>query len=531
MRPALNRLTPALAAVAGGAFLAAGFPPLGWALLVPIGVAALVWSAHSAHTAIGAAASSGLGGLVFFAILLQWLTVVGADAWLLLSAFCSLWFALLGLATWAATRLRWWPLWVAGIWVLQEALRSRIPLGGFGWGRLAFSQAYSAPGAYAAIGGAVLVTFAVALTGCLLASLLMRRSQTVVATLATISGAAVVWSAALLIPLPTEGQSNGGPATARIAVIQGSVPPSGDNSAKQRETVLMNHVRATEALAAKVAAGQAVQPQAVIWPENSSDLDPYANPAAATAISRATVSIGAPILLGAVISDPHYPGRLLNVGVVWNPASGPGERYAKRHPVPFGEYVPARDLLAPLVGRFDRIPFDFNAGEAPGVLQVGPVRLGDVICFEVSDDRIVRDAVLTGGRALSVQTNNATFASPERLAGTAQPEQQAAMSVLRSLEHGRSSMVAATSGVSMIVNPDGTVAARAEMFEQAVLEADVPLRDSISLSDRLGAWPELLLATAGGAALVVAIRLHSKARRTAASESVEAGPRLPVDMR
>lgn len=503
---ALKPLRPALSATAGGLALAAGFPPMGWAWLVPIGVAALVLTAHSARTIKTAAASSGLGGFVFFAVLLQWLTVVGVDAWLMLSAFCSLWFALLGSATWAAMRMRWWPLWVAGIWVLQEALRSRIPLGGFGWGRLAFSQAYSTPGAYAAIGGAALVTFATALVGCLLAWAIIRTPRTTVLSFVAVGAALAIWGAAILIPLPTHGQFGGGPATARVAVIQGSVPASGDNSVQQRQTVLLNHVRATEALAAKVASGQTVQPDAVIWPENSSDLDPYSDLTAASLISRAADAIGAPILLGAVITNPDSPSERLNVGVVWNPGSGPGERYVKRHPVPFGEYVPARELLAPVIGRFDRIPFDFAAGETPGVLQLGPVRIGDVICFEISDDLIVRDVVLAGARALSVQTNNATFSSPDRVAGTAQAEQQAAMSVLRSIEHGRSSLVAATSGVSMIVNPDGTIAAQAEMFSQETLEADVELRDSLSIADRLGPWPELLLAAAGGIAIAVSIR-------------------------
>ncbi len=124
--------------------------------------------------------------------------------------------------------------------------------------------------------------------------------------------------------------------------------------------------------------------------------------------------------------------------------------------------MPARDLLARLIGRFDRVPRDFAPGDSTGVLQVGPARLGDVICFEVAYDELGRAAVRgdgvdgelagQGARLLVVQTNNATYGR------TGQPEQQLAMSRLRAVEHGRTILVAATSGISAIVLPDGSLA-------------------------------------------------------------------------
>lgn len=84
-------------------------------------------------------------------------------------------------------------------------------------------------------------------------------------------------------------------------------------------------------------------------------------------------------------------------------------------------------------------------------MQVGPARIGDVICFEVAYDEIVRDTVNQGGRVLVVQTNNATYAR------SGQPEQQLAMSRLRAVEHGRAVLIAATSGISAVIAPDGSV--------------------------------------------------------------------------
>jgi apolipoprotein N-acyltransferase len=144
-----------------------------------------------------------------------------------------------------------------------------------------------------------------------------------------------------------------------------------------------------------------------------------------------------------------------------------------------------------LVGRFDRIPRDFAPGSDPGVLQLGPARIGDVICFEVAYDREVRDVVEAGARVLVVQTNNATYGR------TGQPEQQLAMSRLRAVEHGRTVLVAATSGISAIIAPDGTVTASAPEFTAASLVERVALRDALTVADRLGTWPEWLLGALG----------------------------------
>ena len=138
-------------------------------------------------------------------------------------------------------------------------------------------------------------------------------------------------------------------------------PPPGE-----RRAVLDNHVTQTLALAQAVSRGDAPQPDVVVWPENSSDLDPYTNADARTAISTAARAIEAPVLVGAVITNPDDPATVLNVGIVWDPVSGPQERYVKQHPVPFGEYVPFRPLLTRLIGRFDLVPRDFVAGSAPG---------------------------------------------------------------------------------------------------------------------------------------------------------------------
>jgi apolipoprotein N-acyltransferase len=227
----------------------------------------------------------------------------------------------------------------------------------------------------------------------------------------------------------------------------------------------------------------------VIWPENASDVDPSTNPDAAAKIAGAVRAVGVPVLVGTLTDAPG--NRIYNVGQVWSPGSGPGERYIKRHPVPFGEYIPLRSLARLVSNKVDLVRRDFAPGRRPGVLMVGPARVGDVICFEVAYDGLVRDVVTGGGRLLVVQTNNATFGR------TGETQQQLAMSRLRAVEHGRTVLVAATSGISAIIGPDGRVRQQSRVFTPDLLVASVRLADRRTLAARLGALPEWLLAAAG----------------------------------
>lgn len=495
--PAL-RLARLGAAAVSGLLLVLAFPPVGLWWCAPIAVAGLTLAVRGSRL-LPAAGTGFVFGAVFFVGLMPWLRVVGPDAWVLLSLFSACYLAVLAAAVSLVQRLAAWPLWVACLWVLEELVRGRFPFGGFPWGRLAFSQSDSPLTALVSLGGTALLTFAVALAGTLLAwcAVRVRRTRRVdLRLVAAVAGCAVLVLVGLAVPLPSATATDHG-RTVTAAVVQGNVPRTGLDAFDQRETVLRNHVQASAHLAADVAAGRTPQPDLVVWPENSSDIDPFYDPAAYQMISNAVDALGVPTLVGLVVAAPD-PTKVENEGVVWSPGTGPGQTYVKRHPVPFGEYVPFRHLLSTFVSRFDRVPRDFQAGTKPGLLQVGPARLGDVICFEVAYDGVVRDVVRDGADVLAVQTNNATYGR------TGQVEQQLAMSRLRAVEHGRAVLVAATSGISAIIAPDGSILAQAPEFTQDSLVERVPLRTALTWADRLTVWPEWLLAMLGLAAVVVA---------------------------
>jgi apolipoprotein N-acyltransferase len=289
--------------------------------------------------------------------------------------------------------------------------------------------------------------------------------------------------------------------------VQGDVPTAGLEFNAQRRAVLDNHVRATLALADAVRAGRTAAPDVVLWPENSSDIDPLRNLDAYAEIGRATDAVGVPLLVGAVLEGPG--DKVSNAGIVWGPSGstspGPGQRYVKRHPVPFAEYIPYRSFFRIFSDKVDLVSKDFVAGDRVGVLQLGPARIGDVICFEVAYDDIVHDAVASGADLLVVQTNNATFGY------TDESVQQIAMSRLRAVEAGRAVVHVSTVGVSGLIEPDGSVVAGSSLFTPAVLESTLPLRTGFTVATRLGVPPELVLAAAG--ALLVGLAVLGSRRR------------------
>ncbi|MEY9840972.1 apolipoprotein N-acyltransferase [Streptacidiphilus sp. EB103A] len=507
-------------AVLCGVLLALSFPPYGLWPLSLVAVAGLALLTHG-RTARQAAWTGFAFGAPFLIWLLFWLNVIGADAWLALALFESLFLAAMAAGQAVTSRLPGWPLWTACLWVTQEWARDRVPLGGFPWGRLAFANTSSPYTPLAALGGAPLVTFAVALSGALLAAAALAVAKRGsdgrwrLRAAASVALGAVAGLVGYAVPIPTAGTTAGGPASAEIAVIQGNVPHAGMDFLGRPMQVLQNHVQATLALAHQVAEGKKARPELVIWPENSSDVNPYTTPEAYAAIQQAVDAIGVPILVGALVDGPDAQ-HVQNEGIVWAPSNavkpGPGAHYTKQHPVPFGEYVPFRSVLSKYITRLQRVARDFAQGTTTGILQVGPAKIGDVICFEVAYDGIVNDAVSKGGRVLVVQTNNATYEH------TDQPDQQFAMSRLRAVEHGRAVVIAATSGISAVIEPDGSVEQQSKLATAAELEANVPLRDTLTVADRVGAAPEWVLSIAGllavGAAVGIATTRKRRSTRT-----------------
>ncbi|MFI1374158.1 apolipoprotein N-acyltransferase [Streptomyces longwoodensis] len=508
----LLRLVPAAVAALSGVLLYVSFPPRTlWWLALPA-FALFGWALRGR----GWKAALGLGylfGLGFLLPLLVWTGVeVGPGPWLALVAVEAVLVALVGVGVAAVSRFPAWPLWAAALWTAGEAVRARVPFGGFPWGKIAFGQADGVFLPLAAVGGTPVLGFAVVLCGFALYEVVRlaldrRRTREVsrsAAAVALLGVAVPVVGALAARPLVSDRAEDG---TATVAVIQGNVPRLGLEFNAQRRAVLDYHARETERLAARVAAGEVARPDFVLWPENSSDIDPFAYADAAAVIDKAAKAIGAPISVGGVV---ERDGKLYNEQILWDPVKGPTQTYDKRQVQPFGEYLPLRSLLGAINENWTTmVREDFSRGSRPGVFDLDGTEVGLATCYEAAFDWAVRDTVTHGARMISVPSNNATFDRSEMT------YQQLAMSRVRAVEHSRTVTVPVTSGVSAIIMPDGRITQRTGMFVADSLVQKVPLRSSETPATRLGILPEVLLVliAAGGVGWAVGAGLRGRRAR------------------
>lgn len=460
------------------------FDPVDVPFAMVIGVAGLIWVAKGLDQARArtVAVTGLLYGLGFMAPLIWWMNAVSAAAYIGLVLAETLFFVPIMLALRAAVRLRWWPLAGAAVWVLGEWVRGRFPFTGFPWGRLAHTSIDTPFASYArllAMPGTSAVLFVVA---ALLVVVVVGPGRR--ARLASAAGILALAGIGLVLPTGIAGADG----TRQVALVQGNVP--GVFLTWPRGEIFDLHVKETTRLAERIEAGEVPRPDMVLWPENATDVDPYQNRYVADQIESLSARLGAPILVGGIFDGPTAD-TAYNSGVAWT-ESGPGERYDKLKPVPFGEYVPFREQAGFVVDRLARdIPRNMLAGDQPGALRIGDTVIGDTICYDIAYDDVARRAVDAGAQMMVVQTSNAAFT------GTSQPQQQWDISRLRAIETGRWVVVPSTNGISGVVDPTGRSVERAPLQEAATLNAEVTLASERTPALVLGRYLEWLLLVVG----------------------------------
>lgn len=453
-------------------------------------------------------------GSAFFLIHLWWAQeAAGWAPWVILGLAQALYIGLFA-ALWVLVA-RWRPVArhsavavpvMALLWVTVEAVRGAFPFGGMPWGTLAFSQTTGPLLRLAAWGGTPLVSAAVVVLGALLAVLLtsLRRARVGHAS------AAVVVAAAILVVgmfVPTHTRAENG--TLRVGAVQGNVPGPGLDAFAVRRDVLDRHVVGTEQLLDLVEPGEL---DVVLWPENSTDIDPRRDAEAGALVDRAAAAVDAPILVG----GQRYTGDYrYNEAILWEAGRGQVDVYAKQHPAPFAEYIPLRSLARKVTAAVDLVATDMLPGTEVGIIELDSPRLDRVvdlavgICFEVAYDALIRESILAGGELIVIPTNNSSFGF------TQESSQQLAMSVFRAVEHSRATVHISTVGLSAVIAPNGVIMDSGGHFTAERFVADLPLRTSLTVADRLGWLPTIAAAVVAGVAVVAgALTSITHRRRT-----------------
>lgn len=367
-------------------------------------------------------------------------------------------------------------------WTGIEQLRSHYPWSGFPWGNLAMPQVDSPLGHLAPWGGEVLVSASVVVLAVALRRVFALRSggggeHWYTRPAALLLGAGILLGASF-IPLPTAQEAG----ALRIGVAQGDVELPGVETFSIEGRVASNNAAQTFALAEN---GGGVD--LVVWGETGADRDPRTSALVARALEESSRRAGAPVLFGFanVIDSMRW-----NWLGVWRAGEGldPQSLYAKQKPVPFGEFIPYREIISRLATEAARVNMDMAAGSEPGLMSIGladgrtvPIAVG--ICFEAGYSSIFAEGVKLGGRVLIEPSNNYHFRS------SAESAQQAQLMRFRAMELSRSAVQASTTGVSMVIRPDGSVQASTPPQSAAWMVETVPLRTSITPAAHMGEIP------------------------------------------
>ncbi|MEX1007492.1 MAG: apolipoprotein N-acyltransferase [Acidimicrobiia bacterium] len=482
------------------------FPPLDLGLLIVVPLAALFWTwrdARPLHAALyGFAFGAGAYGVV-----LEWVRYFGAVAIVPFVAAMAAAVALVGVivAVFARRGIAS-PLLTAAAWVALEAVRGRAPLGGFAWADVGVALHNFAPArALASFGGVPLVSFVcVAAAGFLLDLMLAARVHERHALVLASSGVAAVLVVTLLADVTRyEPQETG---RLRVAILQGDDQEL-SLAGQQQQLLTANHLALADELEGDY--------DLIVFPEGALDTDPQLDPdlrARLTAIARkhhASLLVNARTPAPRSGTEPAVgDGKDRNSNLMYEPTGKFQGIYSKQHLVPFGEYVPWRGALG-FIGELRQIPYDFEPGDETVVFRAGKHKIGSVICFESAFGPLVRDSVRTGAEAIVVSTNNRSYHR------SGNSEQHLANSQMRAAETARPVLQASVSGISAVIEPDGTVHDTTDLFEQAIVRSTIPTTTGETPYVRFGDWIVPLSALGLVAVTVVAIVWSTRSRRSA----------------
>lgn len=480
MAPLLPRLThrlPALLALASGSLAVLGFAPFSLFLLPPVSAALFYLSLEhaSARTALWRGWLFGLGLLGFgvFWIRISLNEFGNMAPWvahLATALFVSGMALYYGLAAWLVRRLDPGSSWVAplllfpGLYVLFEWLRGWL-LTGFPWLNLGYTQIEGLLAGYAPIIGVYGISLLVVFSGGLLWGLLRWPLR---ARLLAVLGLVAIWGGGAVLR-GVDWTQPAGPAI-KVSVLQANIPQAVKWEPGAAVDIAEAYLELTK---------EAFDSDVIIWPETAlpSFLHQVREPLIAPLAERAREE-GEEIVMGIPVMDLDT-GRYFN-GLV--SLGSTEDLYAKRHLVPFGEFMPFKAWLGPLVALFEVPMSDFSRGDSERpLLTVGRHRVGASICYEDAFPNEVSQAMPEAEYLINV-SNDAWFG--DSLA----PHQHLEISRMRALENGRYLARATNTGISAIIDHRGAMIATLPYFVRGSATAEIEPRMGATPYAIVGNW-------------------------------------------
>ena len=348
---------------------------------------------------------------------------------------------------------------------------------GVPWGRLSLGQIDSLYFVQSAsLFGSYFVTATVILVNTLLALAVIgfkksERSERIYALTAL-----GVYLASLVLGITlyyTEQSRINGAEKITVGVIQGNFSSTEKWSAG-KDFAIDRYLELTAQAASEGA-------ELVIWPETALPFTYKAGGYYDKLLADAAREYGITLLVGAIEGTEELDR---NAVICYHPS---GERdetvYAKRHLVPFGEYVPMRsviELCLPFLMEISILDDDWMPGDDSAVFDTEVGVIGSLLCFDSIYETLSSDSARDGAELFALSTNDSWFSDS---AAVYMHNNQAR---LRAIENGRSVARSANTGLSSFITSSGDVISQLPLLERGYLVDDLALHSHKTLYTVIG---------------------------------------------
>lgn len=342
------------------------------------------------------------------------------------------------------------PFFAAGLWVILEWSQT-IGWIGVPWGRLAIGQTGNVIGIQtASLFGSYFITFLIVAVNFLIAFGIFRLDSIDKEKALRLP---IILSACLLVFQYGAGaliySLNAGckvKDSVRVAAIQPNI------SSNEKWSVAMSQ-KTFECCEKYTAAAVNAGAEIVLWPESAIPYSLEEGKMAKDFVSGLAKKYNVTIIAGGFMNaqeDAEY-----NALVCFLPSGEALEDfYAKRHLVPFGEYIPMRSLFTALIPPLTQLVLGgylLEAGEGAQIIEIDGLKVGSLICFDSIYETLSLESISEGAEVIFLATNDSWFTYSAAL------EMHNAQAQLRAVETGRYVVRAANTGISSVITSKGDV--------------------------------------------------------------------------
>ncbi len=361
----------------------------------------------------------------------------------------------------------------AAVWVIAEWWQT-VGWWGVPWGRTPLGQIDATIFVRSsALFGSYFVTFIILAVNFFLAMTILRKDLRKIATTAALGLFCLNLALGAVVTL-TYNETDGD--AVKVAAAQGNISSADKWNSNSLENTLTIYERLTVQAAEQGA-------DLVVWPETALPYVLLDSISLTEFVTELAKENDVTIIVSA-FTENEGRDELSNSMIEIRPDGTVGKSvYSKQRLVPFGEFVPMRELvmfLIPPLANIGMLDEDLLAGEDSVVLDTDIGKVGCGVCFDSIYETVTLGAVENGAGIIAISTNDSWFSDSAAL------YMHNGQSRLRAIETGRYVVRSANTGISSVIDPIGNVKEELGALEEGVVVSEAYMRNNRTLYTYIG---------------------------------------------